>query len=180
MKGKFTLSGFSDEIDEMIPVQFAHLKELGIRYFEPRGINGKNISKLDDEEITELKAEMDRYGIQVSSIGSPIGKIRITDDFEPHLLELKRTIETAKRLGTRYIRMFSFYIPDGQYVEYRDEVMRRMKAMTTLAAQEDVILLHENEKGIYGDIASRCLEILEEVDSPYLRAVFDQIGRAHV
>lgn len=173
MAGKFTLSGFSDEIDEMIPVQFEHLRKLGIRYFEPRGINGKNISALSDEEVLALKEEMDRYGISVSSIGSPIGKILITDDFEPHMDQLRRTIRTAKMLGTKYIRMFSFYIPDNKYEEYRDEVMRRMKAMTALAEEEDVILLHENEKGIYGDIAVRCLEILREVNSPYLRAVFD-------
>lgn len=173
MAGKFTLSGFSDEIDEMIPVQFAHLKKLGIRYFEPRGINGKNISALTDEEVLALKEDMDRYGISVSSIGSPIGKILITDAFEPHLEVLRRTIRTAKMLGTQYIRMFSFYIPDGKYAEYRDEVMARMKAMTEIAAEEGVTLLHENEKEIYGDIAVRCLEILEEVNSPHLKAVFD-------
>ncbi|MBQ6551463.1 MAG: sugar phosphate isomerase/epimerase [Lachnospiraceae bacterium] len=173
MAGKFTLSGFSDEIDEMIPVQFEHLSKLGIRYFEPRGINGKNISMLTDEEVLGLKDEMEKYGISVSSIGSPVGKILITDDFEPHMEVLKRTIRTAKMLGTAYIRMFSFYIPDGKYEEYRDEVMRRMKAMTALAESEGITLLHENEKGIYGDVASRCLEILETVDSPHLRAVFD-------
>ena len=173
MQNKFTLSGFSDEIDEMIPVQFAHLKKLGIRYFEPRGINGKNISALSDEEVLALKKEMNDYGISVSSIGSPIGKILITDAFEPHMEQLRRTIRTAKMLGTNYIRMFSFYIPDGKYEEYRDEVMRRMKAMTALAEEEDVVLLHENEKEIYGDIAARCLDILQEVNSPYLRAVFD-------
>ena len=117
MAGKFTLSGFSDEIDEMIPVQFEHLNQLGIRYFEPRGINGKNISALSDDEVLALKEEMDRYGISVSSIGSPIGKIRITDDFEPHIEQLARTIRTAKMLGTRFIRMFSFYIPEGKYEE---------------------------------------------------------------
>ena len=173
MKHKFILSGFSDEIDEMIPVQFSHLKTLGIQYFEPRGINGKNISALSDEEVLALKKEMDTFEISVSSIGSPIGKILITDDFEPHMEQLRRTIRTAKMLGTKYIRMFSFYIPDGKYEEFRDEVMRRMKAMTALAEKEDVILLHENEKGIYGDIALRCLDLLDEVNSPYLRAVFD-------
>ncbi len=173
MAGKFTLSGFSDEIDEMIPVQFEHLNQLGIRYFEPRGINGKNISALSDDEVLALKEEMDRYGISVSSIGSPIGKIRITDDFEPHMEQLARTIRTAKMLGTRFIRMFSFYIPDGKYEEYRDEVMRRLKAMTAMAEEEGVILLHENEKGIYGDIAPRCLDLLTEVASPCLKAVFD-------
>ena len=51
--------------------------------------------------------------------------------------------------------------------------MARMKAMTALAGKEGVILLHENEKDIYGDIAVRCKDILDTVDSDNLRAVFD-------
>lgn len=173
MEQKFIISGFSDEIDENIEKQFEHLDKLGIKYFEPRGINGKNISELNDEEAAELKAVMDKYGIKASSIGSPIGKIDIEDPIEPHLELLKRVIRTAKILGTKYIRIFSFYIPHGRCSVYKDEVMRRMKLMVEIAEQEDVILLHENEKGIYGDIASRCLEIFEEIKSPALGCVFD-------
>ncbi len=173
MTDHFVLSGFSDEIDENIEVQFQHLKKLGISYFEPRGINGKSISSLDDQEVEALKARMDYYGISASSIGSPVGKIGIEDDFDEHMKVLARTIRTAKMLGTRYIRVFSFYIPDGKYAQFRDEVIRRMKAMTALAEMEDVILLHENEKGIYGDLAIRCREILDAIDSSHLRAVFD-------
>lgn len=170
----YKISGFSDEIDQDITKQFEHLNKLGIRYFEPRGINGKNISVLNDDETESLAAAMDKYKIKVSSIGSPIGKIGIKDDFEAHMKLLAEVIKTAKRLGTKYIRVFSFYIPEGEAPEdYRDEVMKRMRAMTELAEQENVILLHENEKGIYGDIAPRCADILKTVNSPNLRAVFD-------
>ena len=117
---------------------------------------------------------MDKYGINASSIGSPIGKIGIKDEFEPHLEKLAHTIEIAKILGTKYIRVFSFFIPkEDDPAIYRDEVMARMKAMTALAGREGVILLHENEKDIYGDIAVRCKDILDTVDSDNLRAVFD-------
>lgn len=171
---KFILTGFSDEIDEKITKQFEHLNKLSISYFEPRGIDGKNISDLEDAEVSSLVDEMKRYGIKVSSIGSPLGKIKITDDFAPHLEKLERTIKTAKALGTKYIRMFSFYIPEGEHpANYRDEVIERLNEMTAIAAKNDIILLHENEKGIYGDIASRCKEILSEVNSPNLKAVFD-------
>ena len=171
---EFIYTGFSDEIDENIEKQFVHLNKLGIKYFEPRGVNGKNISSLDDEEVEELKSTMEKYNIKVSSIGSPIGKIKITDDFDEHLKVLERTIKTAKMLNVRYIRIFSFYIPEGEdHKKYADEVIKRMKAMTKLAEENDIILLHENEKEIYGDIAPRCLEILEAINSPNLRAVFD-------
>lgn len=171
---KFELSGFSDEISKYIDEQFAHLNKLGIRYFEPRQVDESNIADLTDEELETLKQKMKVAGISVSSIGSPIGKIDINDPIEPHLEKLKRVIHIAKELGTRYIRVFSFYLPkDEDPSLYRDEVMKRMKMMAEIAEQEDVILLHENEKGIYGDVALRCKEIFDEVDSPNLKGVFD-------
>lgn len=172
-KQQFIISGFSDEIDENIEKQFEHLNKLGISYFEPRGINGKNIADLSEDEASELKNTMDKYGIKASSIGSPIGKIEISDPIEPHLSILKRVINTAKTLDTKYIRVFSFYMPQEDYTPYKDEVMRRMRMMADIAEDEGVILLHENEKNIYGDVASRCLEIVEEINSPALKCVFD-------
>lgn len=174
MDNNFTITGFADEISEKVTEQFEHLNKLGIEYFEPRGIDGKNISELDKNDVETLKEKMNKYNIKVSSIGSPIGKIKITDDFAVHMEKLKKTIDIAKKLGTKYIRVFSFYIPEGEKPEnYRDEVIKRMKEMTKLAKENDIILLHENEKGIYGDIAPRCLEILDAVNSANLRAVFD-------
>lgn len=174
MSEKFILTGFSDEISPDIKEQFEGVKRLGISYFEMRGVNGKNVSELTLDEVSKVKALGESYGIKASSVGSPIGKISITDDFEPHLEKLRHIIEIAKVLGTRYIRVFSFYIPKGEDpADYRGEVMRRMQKMTELAEREGVTLLHENEKGIYGDTAPRCKDILDTVGSPHLRAVFD-------
>ncbi len=174
MAYSFTVSGFADEIDANVVKQFEHLNKLGISYFEPRGIDGKNISELNDAEVLELKEKMDTYGIKVSSIGSPIGKIQITDPMEPHMEVLARVIKTAKMLDVTYIRIFSFFLPqDEDPAVYRDEVMKRMKQMVALAEKEGVVLLHENEKGIYGDIACRCKDILDSVKSEALGCVFD-------
>ena len=169
----FILSGFSDEIDENIDTQFKCLKNLGMEYFEVRGVNSKNIADLSEEEVAELFSKMEEYSIKASSIGSPIGKIGIEDDFDEHLLKLRRVIEIAKALGTRFIRSFSFYIPDGEHEKWRDEVIRRVSAMASLAEREGVILLHENEKGIWGDSPERCLELFREVNSVSFKGVFD-------
>lgn len=174
MDGNFVITGFSDEISQNVEQQFEHLNKLGIKYFEPRGIDGKNISELNCDEVKSLKEKMTKYGISVSSIGSPIGKIGINDDFSAHMDLLSNMIEIAKTLGTKYIRVFSFFMPEGEKPEkYRGEVIYRMKEMTKLAEKNGITLLHENEKNIYGDIAPRCLEILEAVGSESLRAVFD-------
>lgn len=174
MAGKFLVSGFSDEIDKMIVPQFTHISKLGVSYFEPRFVDGKNITELSDVEVAILKKLMKEYGIKVSSIGSPIGKISITDEFEPHLKKLERVIDIAKMLDSKYIRIFSFFIPNGENpADYRDEVMNRLWQMVKLAEEKGIILLHENEKNIYGDIAERCLDIFETIKSPALGCVFD-------
>lgn len=170
----FLISGFSDEIDENIKIQFETINRLGIHYFEARGVNGRNIANLTEEELEQLQAEMENYKLRVSSIGSPIGKIYITEEFEPHFQKFKRVVEIAKKLGTKYIRIFSFYIPEQEeYEKYYDEVIARLTKMSSYAKEQDVVLLHENEKGIYGDTAKHCAELFEKLYSENFKAVFD-------
>lgn len=168
------ISGFSDEIDSCVVTQFEALNRLGIKYFEPRRVDDKNISKLSDEEVKVLKEKMNKYGIEVSSIGSPIGKVYIEDDFEPHFDEFKRVVEIAKALDSGYIRMFSFYTKEGGWnEEKRAEVFKRLKAMITYAKENGVVLLHENEKDIYGDTVDRCADLMDNLYCDNFKAVFD-------
>lgn len=174
MYHNFEISGFSDEISADIDEQLKGLNALGIRCFEPRGVNGKNISELNDDEAKELRAKMDEHFIKASSIGSPIGKIMITDDFKPHFEKFCRTVEVAKLLGTRHIRIFSFYIPEGHDAkEFTDEVLARLKKMADYAEKEGITLLHENEKGIFGATHECCKIIFDELYSEHFKGVFD-------
>lgn len=181
------ISGFADEIAEDVDTQFRVLNKLDIRYFEPRGIDGKNIAELSDGEVAALKEKMERCGIKASSIGSPIGKIRLDEDFQAHFEKFQRVVDIAERLDAGYIRMFSFYPPerpdsaagegDGAAHEWtageREEVIRRLRRMTAYAGERDVVLLHENEKGIYGDTAERCADLMRELGCRHFQAVFD-------
>lgn len=169
------ISGFSDEISMNVDTQFQVLNKLDICYFEPRGIDGKNISELSDEEVSNLKMKMNKYGIQASSIGSPIGKIKIEEDFEEHFELFKRVVTIAKELNTKYIRMFSFFHEGGDVwtAAERKEVIARLRRMIEYARENDVILLHENEKEIYGDTADRCLDLMKELYCDNFKAVFD-------
>lgn len=169
-----TITGFADEIDESLEKQIEVIKKLGIRHIEMRGVNGKGLVEYSLSEVREIKKQLDQEGIHLSAIGSPIGKIKISDPFEPHFALFKHTVEIAKIMDTPYIRMFSFFIPQDEKPEqYREEVMRRMEQFVNYAKQEQVILLHENEKEIYGDTAPRCLEIMEQFYGEHLKAVFD-------
>lgn len=171
---KFILSGFADEIDPNFDVQLKVVNDLDIGYIEVRGIDGRNISTYTPDEIKEIKKKLDAANVKISSIGSPIGKIKITDPMDEHIESFKNVIELAKILETKYIRLFSFFVPKEENpANFRDEVLKRMQMFVDTAKGSGIMLLHENEKGIYGDNAERCLDILESIGSDNLRAVFD-------
>lgn len=168
------ISGFSDEISEDVAAQFKILNKLGISYFEPRGIDGKNISELTDAEITELKKKMADFGIKASSIGSPIGKIKISDNLDDHFEKYKRIVEIAKKIDSKYIRIFSFYHDSAEWIENeRLTVLSQLPKMIEYAKANNVVLLHENEKDIYGDTADRCKDLMENLYCDNFKAVFD-------
>lgn len=170
----WTLSGFSDEISPDLEEQCALVSQLGLSYLEFRSAWGTNVLDLDDAELTRAKEILDSHGIKVSSIGSPIGKIYIDEDFEAHAERARHAVEVAHRFGARYIRIFSFFMrPDENPDDHRDEVLRRMRALADIAEQGDVVLLHENEKDIYGDIPARCADLVTTVDNPHLRLAWD-------
>ena len=167
---KILLCGFADEADPMIDGQIEALSQNGITLLEIRGVDGKNISEISADEARAVKDKLDAGGVSVWSLGSPIGKIGIDDDFDKEIKKLRHTLEIGKILGARCIRLFSFYGTDGK-AECFAEVCRRLKVYVEIASEYGIIPCHENEKGIYGDTAARCLEIHKAV--PGLRAVFD-------
>jgi sugar phosphate isomerase/epimerase len=170
----WTLSGFADEISPELSVQCEVLKGLGIGYIEFRSAWNTNVLDLDDDRLAAVAAELKGAGIRTSSVGSPIGKVSVVDDFDEHLRRFDRALQVADVLEAPYIRIFSFYYPDGDTPkQHRDEVLRRMSALAERAAGRDVILLHENEKKIYGDLPERCLDIIESVGSPNLKIAWD-------
>jgi sugar phosphate isomerase/epimerase len=170
----WTLSAFADEISPDLAVQLATLAAEDIRALEFRGAWNKNVLDLSDAEIATVKAALAERGVRVSSIGSPIGKIAIADDFAPHLDRFRRALEVAHALEAPFVRIFSFFIPAGANpADYRGEVLARMGRLVQAAEGAGITLLHENEKEIYGDTPARCLDILAQIDSPLLRAAWD-------
>ena len=166
----YKLCAFADEADKALSGQILAMRENGIGYLEMRGVNGVNVAKLTEAEAKQAAAELSAAGIKVWSLGSPAGKTPITDPFDFEKEQFKRLLETAHITGAHAIRLFSFYGTDGK-AEYRDEVMERLSRFVEMAKGSGVVLCHENEKGIYGDVAPRCAEIHRLV--PELKAVFD-------
>jgi sugar phosphate isomerase/epimerase len=170
----WTLSGFVDEISPDFTEQCRVAAGLGLKYVELRSAWDVNILDLKSEQLTVMKETLAGYGLQVSSIGSPIGKIFIDEPFPPHLDRMRHAAEIAQFFDAPYIRIFSFFLrPGADPADHRDEVIGRMRALTRIAEDVDLILLHENEKEIYGDVPSRCLDIVRSVGSPHLRLAWD-------
>jgi sugar phosphate isomerase/epimerase len=170
----WTLSGFVDEISADFTEQCRVASGLGLKYVELRSAWGINILDLDAGQLAVMKETLARHGLQVSSIGSPIGKIFIDEPFPPHLERMRHAAQIAQDFGAPYIRIFSFFLrPGADPAAHRDEVIDRMRALARIAEDADLILLHENEKEIYGDVPGRCLDIVRSVGSPHLRLAWD-------
>ena len=170
----YTLTGFADEIDASLEVQTKVLSKLGIDQIELRGAEGKSFVDYSIKEAEKIHKYLCEKKMGVSVLASPIGKIGIEDDFAPHMELFKHTVELSYLMETPYIRMFSFFIPQGKNPEdYREKVLDRLGQFVDYASQNDVVLLHENEKDIYGDIADRCLDLMKNFYGDHFKAVFD-------
>lgn len=167
----FKLAAFADEADSRLENQISAMVRNGVEYLEIRGVDGENVSDISAEKAREIRNKLEASGLGVWSVGSPFGKIGIGDDFAPHLEKFKRNLEIAEILGAEHMRIFSFYVPHETAENYSEEVMSRLEKFQSEAKGSGVILCHENEKGIFGDIANRCGEIHKNF--PEIKAVFD-------
>jgi len=168
------LSAFADEVTEDFLAQVEYLAGEKVGHIEPRFINKKNIMDLSKAELDEARKMIRDHGLKVSAIGSPIGKVKLDESFEPHLDKFKHAVDLALFFETPFIRMFSYYAPEGKDInDYREQVMERMAAKVEVIADADVTMVHENEAHIYGHTAANCVDLVKTIDSPKLRLVYD-------
>ena len=163
---------FADEASPIIDEQIKAMKENGVDGLEIRNVDSVNIAEISDSKAKEVRKKLDGSHLRVWTVGSPIGKIDIEkDDFALHTEKFKRTLELADILGAENIRLFSFFTPAENRDSYKDKVIERLVTFFEIAKGSGITLCHENEKGIYGDIPERCLEIHKAL--PEMKAIFD-------
>ena len=174
MSRTYKITGFADEIAQELTTQVESVKSLQIGHIEMRGVDGNNLIYHTDEKVREIKRFLDNNGIRLSALGSPLGKIGINDPFEPHFEAFKRAVEIAHMMETPNIRMFSFYIPgDAAPADYEAQVFDRIGQFADYAKANDAVLLHENEKGIYGEMAPECRKLMDTFYGDHFKAIFD-------
>jgi sugar phosphate isomerase/epimerase len=168
------LAGFADEISPELDQQIAVFKQLGISHFELRGVAGKNVLDFDETLRHQIKTKLASSGLAVACIGSPIGKVKIDEPFEPHFERFKIAVESATFFRAGLIRVFSYYPPEGGDInQYRDEVIHRFRAKVDFIAGSGLTLVHENERHIFGEGGTNCLDLMKTINSPQLRSAFD-------
>lgn len=170
------LSAFADEISPDLDEQIAVLHSENIHFIDLRSVWNINVLDFSDQQVSEIKQKLQAQRIGVAAIGSPIGKVPINSSFDEHLQRFERAITLAQSFATPYIRLFSFYPAQDTTIDttaFRDEVIRRFQELTARARAANVILLHENEKDIYGDSIDHCVDLFQTINDPHLRNVLD-------
>ncbi len=171
-------SGISDEAGQPIATQIKAHKELGWKHLELRMVDGNNITQLSDADFDAVVAAVQEAEMEVSCFGSAIANWArpITCDAQIDIDDLKQAIPRMKRLGTEFIRVMSYpNDPDNPIDEpsWRKEAIARMKTLSKMAEDGGIILAHENCSGWGGLSADNSNILLEEVNSPALKVVYD-------
>ena len=161
------LCAFSDEACPSLQGQIAAMQRNGISYTELRSVNGKNVKDITVDEAAQIKQELAAAGIQVWSVGSPLGKVDISVDIDEYLQTVAHVCQLAKVLGAGKIRMFSFFHAYDQ----PQKVYEYLSRMVEVANQYGVLLCHENEKDIYGDTLARVQLLMQNVQG--LQYIYD-------
>ncbi len=183
---KATFSAFADEISSVPEEQVAVLRECGIRYLDLRGAWNKNVMDLTKADLDRLDRILTDSGVGVAAIGSPIGKSTI-DKLPAYELErLRAACDLAEHFKSRFIRIFSFYpperTPEGKAItDYRGEVFERLASWVEYVARAHpgLVLAHENESKIYGDLPERCLEICRRFAGANFTGCYDFANFTH-
>lgn len=185
------LSGFGDEAanHKSAVEQFAAFAAIGLQYYSLRfidvGSGVKNVMKLTKSEITKLRHLEDEYGMNVASIGSPIGKVKLRDvddgtknpfvPFDTYLeKEVSRACELAHAFETKLIRGFSFYHPKGTDPrEHLPQAVDQLGQIAETCHRSDLTFGLEIEANLIGQTGELIAELHRKVNHPALVTVFD-------
>lgn len=171
------LSGFADEIGPSLDEQIKVCQATGVTHFELRSVDGVNVLAFSPAQVAEFRAKITAAGMGVVGIGSPCGK-KPVDTPRAELLDMfKVAVERAHQFDAPLIRVFSFYPEGGEgrgpIEPIRDRVIDLLRAQCELLSGTNVTMVHENEKGIFGDIGQRCVDLMTTINHPKLRFAFD-------
>ena len=170
------LTGFADEAAKDIDGQIKATKELGWKFIEARAIDGINLTLISDKKFDEICTKLGEAELKINCFGSGVANWaqRITQPPDPSYDEMKRAIPRMKRLGTEMIRIMSFAVPaEVLDQDWSAEAIKRIKSIVKMAEDVGILCVHENCSGWASLSCEHTRRLLEEVNSPNLKLVFD-------
>jgi len=191
MSPSILLSGFADEAanDKTLDQQFSAFAALGMRYFSIRFVDAghgiKNVMALDDAELATVKQKINEYGLSVSSLGSPLGKVKLLDvddgtttpyrAFDDYLAtEVPRACELTNELGAKLIRGFSFYHPRGSNIEdHFSQAVDQIGKIVDVCDSHGLTYGLEVEANLVGQTGDYLARINEQVNHDAMLLIFD-------
>ena len=177
MSSTSIISGFTDEVSADLDVQIRALKELGWKYIDLRTVGGKNVSSLTDDEFKRVHHKLQENDIQIACFGSTVANWgrEVGTDLDQDLLELHTSIRHMQNAGVRYIRIMSYQVAEPDLIGSTMEsaVINSIKQIVEIAEDSGVVCLHENCLTWGGQSHLHSLRLLDAIDSPALRLVFD-------
>lgn len=169
------LCGISDEAGAALEVQIAAHRELGWELVELRSVDGRRAVDLSREELAQVGTALRSNDLRVVAVDTGIGgwDRSVSSPFSRELEELKRAADCAHALGTRLLRIMSYPNDNFALCAWRAEALRRVAALVEQARAADVLLLHENCVGWASQGPEQTLDMLQSINSPHLRLLFD-------
>lgn len=172
------LTGFADEASFKIDDQIRATLELGWKNIESRSTEFGNIGGMTDEQFDIYAGKLDEAGVRINCYGSGIANWsqNLTDPPDAGYLELEQAIPRLHKLGTGLIRIMSYKCAEDASVntpEMEAEVIRRLRHLVKMAEEGGVTLGHENCDNWGGRSYEHTLKILDVIQSPNFRLVFD-------
>jgi L-ribulose-5-phosphate 3-epimerase len=188
--GRFKLSVITDEISQDLghALEIAS-KEFGLAYVELRTMWNKNVINLDEKETAEVRRLLEKYGVQITDIASPLFKTdwpgAPTSKYSPKSPQfgadysyaqqgevLERSIAAAKGLGTDRIRCFDFWRLEDPAL-FRKAMDEKLRETAAQVAPKNITLLLENEFGCNTATGAEAARTLQAVTSPNFKLNWD-------
>lgn len=185
----FKLSVFTDEITQDFgrALEVA-AGEFGLGHVELRGLWGKNIMALDDRDIAEARALLERHRLRVTSIagplfkvdwpGAPVSKFSQRDKFGADYTYaqqqevLERGLELARAFRTDRLRCFDFWrLEDPK--PHRAGIDEELRKAAVQAGRRGVTRVMENEYACNTATAAEAARTLAAVNVPSFKLNWD-------
>jgi len=170
----FSLTAFADEAAGDLSGQLKALQDNGIQGIDVRSLDGVNVIDLDEPTLARLKEGCETNGIVIQTVSSPVNKVQLSEDNRGQEFEkLKRAVKAAHALGTTRIRIFSPEVPQSAIEESWPKVKAWMGDMVKLAADENLLLIHENDARFFGAYPEGAKKLCEEFFCLNFKFAFD-------